>query len=82
MSVAASQNHRISLAGQADIVSIMSEAPQQHRVLFARNRLSDGVFLDGQSVGGQLTRRVLRRFRGGLLKSHNDSIPVRLITLK
>jgi hypothetical protein len=60
----------------------MSEAPQQHRVLFARDRLPDGIFLDGQSVGGQLIRRVLRRFRGGLLKSHDDSIPVRLIGLK
>ena len=43
----AAHHDRIGLTGQADVVSIMSEAPQQHRVFDPGHRLPDGEFLDG-----------------------------------
>jgi hypothetical protein len=45
--VLAPHHHRIGLAGQADVVGIMSPAAQQHGVFFAWHRLSHGKFLDG-----------------------------------
>ena len=69
--VAAAHHHRIGLAGQADVVGIMSLAAQQHRVFAARHRLADGKFLDRQSVLG---RQFVRPVVGGLLQIHDDSI--------
>ena len=71
MSVAASHHHRISLAGQADIVGVAAVAAQQHRILDARHRLPDGKFLDRQLPRGQ---SFIGAF-GRLIQIHDRAIP-------
>ena len=46
MRVAATYHHAVGLARKAGIVGIVPEAAHQHRIFAARNRLSNGKFLD------------------------------------
>ena len=50
MGVAAAHDHRIGLAGQADIVGVLPLAAHQDRVLGARHRLADAEFLGLRSA--------------------------------
>jgi hypothetical protein len=55
MRVAASDDHRIGLAGQVKVVSVSALAAYQHRVFIARQRLADAEFGQGKLVNFNTT---------------------------
>jgi hypothetical protein len=48
--VPAANDHRISLAGQVQIVAVATLTAQQNRVFVARNGLTDSEFGEGQLI--------------------------------
>ncbi len=76
MGNAAAHHHRISLARQTDVVGITSMTAQQHWIFAARHGLSDGKFLNGQSLRRQFVRcRSVRLSVGRLVQIHARPIP-------
>ncbi len=67
----------MGLTGHVEIVGIMTLPAQQHRILAARHRLSDGEFLQRQPLGRGLVRQLFRLWAGRLVQIHggNPAIP-------